>query len=101
VQIVASNPVDDAVKGESDADAEKVIATSRHVTFDDEQGETRRSTRTRYPKDRYEAGTSGMESYVTKDDDNDEEQEEDQDQGQEEEDDDSDETEMSAWLLLK
>jgi hypothetical protein len=68
LQIVASQPVDDAVEGESVAGAEKATAATRAVTFADEQGEVRRSTRTKFAKDKYEAGTSGMEPYATKDD---------------------------------
>ena len=67
-QIVATDKVNDAAKGESDATADNVPAASRTVRFEeqrveDERGE-RRSTQTKYNKDRYEAGTSGMEPYV-------------------------------------
>jgi hypothetical protein len=68
LQIVASEKVDDAVEGESVARAVKSTAATRAVTFADEQGEVRRSTRTKFAKDKYEAGTSGMEPYATKDD---------------------------------
>jgi hypothetical protein len=103
VQVVAP---DTAVRGELDADADNVTAAERtqvHVSWADQQGATRKSTRLRFPKDRYEAGTSGMESYVTKDDDDDDEdetedQEQDPDQEADQEEDELDESEMSAWL---
>jgi hypothetical protein len=107
VQVVAP---DKAVRGALVADADKVTATERtqvRVSWEDQQGATRKSTRLRFPKDKYEAGTSGMESYVTKDDDDDDDDEdEDQDQEQDpdpdedsdQEEDDLDESEMSAWL---
>ena len=57
LQIVASDKVDDAVEGESGADAVRATAASRRpVTFADEQGATRRSTRIRFPKDKYDPG---------------------------------------------
>jgi hypothetical protein len=103
LHIVATDKVDDAVEGESDAGAG--IATVRREPYGagmaiasrtDEEGSTRRSTRVRFSKDTYEAGTSGMEPYVTKDDDNENQTNEDEDQDQE--DADNDETEMAAWL---
>jgi hypothetical protein len=102
-QIVATDKVDDAAKGESDAIADNVPAASRTVRFEeqrveDERGE-RRSTRTRYNKDRYEAGTSGMEPYVVRNDEKDDgsEANDEEDDGQEEEVEDE-EAELSAMM---
>jgi hypothetical protein len=96
LHIVASEKVDNAVEGESAADAVKATAGLQAVTFADEQGEVRRSTRTiYYLKDRYEAGTSGMEPYITRDDDPKEKSGEELEDKAEE---DYDETKMLAWL---
>jgi hypothetical protein len=101
-QIVTKEKVDDAVMGESVADAGNVTAEARTVRFDeqrdnDEQGEgKRRSTRTKFRKDIYEAGTQGMEPYVTRNDD--EGAEEETEEEPEEETEGDEETELSAWM---